>query len=60
MTWTHNICDLCWDELHPNRAPTRLMLDDEPVVCCFCGEQTGSGIFIRHDPKTLKFCKCED
>ena len=56
--WTHGICDECWEEREPGREPARLkprVLDD----CCFCGNMTRSGIYVRADPKTLEHCSQE-
>lgn len=53
--WTHAQCNLCWDKANPNREPFVIngaVLED----CCFCGEQTRSGIYVRHDPNTLPNC----
>ena len=52
MEWTHSICDECWHRRDPERVPVRLT---EPIVelCCFCGELTVSGIYVRHDPQEL-------
>jgi len=55
--WTHNICTTCWDELHPDEEPAR-MKKSATQTCCFCGNRTHDGIFIRHDPVNLK-CKGE-
>jgi hypothetical protein len=53
MTWTHNQCDDCWDDAHPEgRVPVR-MQDGRQEVCCFCGKPTTAGIYVRHDPRTL-------
>ncbi len=53
--WTHIICDDCWDARHPINPSRRLDSGDEGV-CCFCGKQTYSGIYVREDPKNL-MCK---
>jgi hypothetical protein len=50
--WTQPICDDCWDERHPDRRSHRLV-HTETEVCCFCGEQTVSGIYLRIDPATV-------
>ena len=49
--WSHAICDNCWVEGNPVEYPVRLV---QPVRerCCFCGDETESGIYVREDPKT--------
>jgi hypothetical protein len=37
------------------REPARVR-DAKPSVCCFCGQQTRLGIFVRKDPRALN-CK---
>lgn len=57
MTWTHRICDECWNKKNPGQRPFRVQHQYiELVSCCFCGKNTISGIFVRHDPKELS-CK---
>lgn len=49
--WTHPMCDQCWGERQPGRVPHRLVEDvREDEVCCFCGKETRSGIYVREDP----------
>lgn len=53
--WTHSICSECFKERYPDREPVRVKYT--PVEqCCFCGKPTSMGIYIRFDPKELKFC----
>ncbi len=47
--WTHNICDRCWRRREPNRTPVLGEMGVE--ICCFCGDATQAGIYVRHDPK---------
>jgi hypothetical protein len=56
--WTHSICTSCWNERNPDR-PAITLADDfrEIEVCCFCGENTRDGIYIRANPDEPKFCK---
>lgn len=60
--WTHAICAPCWNERHPERpieTTSRIVESfriDEP--CCFCGETTSAGIYLRADPQTT-LCKGE-
>lgn len=67
--WNHQMCGECWIEREVKsdiaashrviRCPV-LLLDVPAGVCCFCGQRTRIGLFIRHDPKELS-CKhpCE-
>jgi hypothetical protein len=29
------------------------VIGDVPDQCCFCGQPTSSGIYVRHDPDRL-------
>ena len=51
--WTHAICDDCWDEDHPGQPSPRYGSGDAEK-CCWCGEPTRSGIYLRQDPASLK------
>lgn len=59
MTWTHSICERCWIEREYNsetntvRRPVTLVQTEEVESCCFCGEMTIVGIFVREDPQKL-------
>jgi hypothetical protein len=58
--WTHAICAPCWNKERPDR-PTPLGNEiGDLEVCCFCGEPTKSGIYVRKDPKELKHCAHRD
>lgn len=56
--WTHAICDECYetesekDDALPEK-PVRLRYPSKED-CCFCGQQTESGIYIRKDPAQVK------
>jgi len=50
MRWTHLMCDRCWDRIAGPRVAVRVH-DGELSPCCFCGEATASGIYVRADPK---------
>ena len=47
--WTHAICERCWADRQDGREPVRLE-DPDTETCCFCGEATMSGIYLRADP----------
>ena len=51
MTWTHRMCDKCWYKSY-KRDPVRVR-NDMIGKCCFCGNDTESGIYVRHDPRDL-------
>lgn len=50
--WTHPICESCWAALNPGREPFA-MGNPEPEWCCYCGDQTVAGIYVREDPNML-------
>ena len=52
--WNHLMCAACWndDERHVNKAVEGAWSEAEP--CCFCGNPTTSGIYVRHDPTKLE------
>jgi hypothetical protein len=50
MRWTHNICQDCWAELHPDRQPHKLVAAAHEDICCFCGRVSIGGIYVREDP----------
>ena len=47
--WTHRICPECWNAQHPDK-PTSLGRGAGTDRCCYCGEDTAGGIFVRADP----------
>ena len=53
--WTHSICVECWNKQNPARSASRAG-GGEPDVCCWCGKQHDSGIYVRSDPEELR-CK---
>ena len=53
--WTHSICDSCWNIKEPIREPVHIM-HGEIEICCFCGKETRSGIYVRYNPEELS-CK---
>ena len=59
LSWTQPICDDCWKrppirDTHGPEDPTRL-LNPEKERCAFCGEDTTSGIYVRHDPRDARY-----
>lgn len=55
--WTHAICLVCWRLQHPDSEPV-ISSSLGPEVCCFCGQLTAAGIYVRHDPAETK-CRGE-
>lgn len=56
--WSHSICDDCWlikcGEEGELRLPVRVKYEHrDEETCCFCGEKTMSGIYIRQDPAKM-------
>ena len=51
--WSHSICDDCYAMHFPYADPFRFT-DPQKETCCFCGQSTQSGIYVRHDPDTLR------
>lgn len=47
--WTHAICKKCWKLHHPDRNPA-CILDDKLMKCCYCGQMTDAGIYVRDEP----------
>uniref|UniRef100_A0A6H1ZC26 Uncharacterized protein n=1 Tax=viral metagenome TaxID=1070528 RepID=A0A6H1ZC26_9ZZZZ len=56
-TWTHAICEGCWIIKCMYKEPVKL-INRVAETCCFCGDSTVSGIYIREDPAKVKYCKC--
>lgn len=62
--WNHSICNECWTAgfgIEPGSGrsapltPVRLV-DPKKEVCCFCGKEHQSGIYVRKNPEMLQ-CK---
>lgn len=52
--WAHLICEPDYVSHYPLRPqPPRVGTGGTPEPCCFCGEPTTSGIYVRHDPNLL-------
>ena len=48
--WTHTICCDCWDKKNPDRPTTAETRANDSGVderCCYCGQHTRTGIYIR-------------
>lgn len=63
--WTHPKCEACWiadsatvdgsGYIESIRAPTRVV-DPDLELCCFCGNPTLVGIYVRADRAELPLC----
>jgi hypothetical protein len=52
--WTHAQCAGCWHREQGDRRPLTLALEARQMEsCCFCGQQTYAGIYVRADPMVL-------
>lgn len=49
--WNHCMCDECWTYLRAPAVPYRVRGHLEQK-CCYCGEMTKSGIYVRGNPET--------
>ena len=58
MSWTQACCERCWWERYPGRSPT-VARDSELESCCYCGETTLDGIYVRDDPQVVPFPRKE-
>lgn len=52
--WNQAICDTCFGKREPGREPVRIT-PPEREVCCDCGADTDSGIYIRAHRDTVRF-----
>jgi hypothetical protein len=56
------MCGDCWLEKHLKWffdgsyefRPPVMMKEESPSICCFCGNKTKLGIFVREDPIKLQ------
>jgi ribosome-binding protein aMBF1 (putative translation factor) len=53
--WEHAICEVCWRARQGAREPVRVV-KASIETCCYCGEATRSGIYVRADPAEV-VCK---
>ena len=52
--WTHRICVPCWNMKNPDRAVQESdYQESDPGLCCYCGNETRSGIYVRDDPRAV-------
>ena len=55
MSWTQPCCYRCWYQRNPHRRPHAMTLEHRTAeTCCYCGELTLSGIYVRVNPATVQ------
>ena len=52
--WTQPACEPCFKINHPGKGVMRFK-PAELENCCFCNNETKSGIYVRVDPKTVPY-----
>ena len=53
--FTHSICVKCWNRMKPSFHTTEQ--GGGPIeICCFCGEETREGIYVRAAPEEPGHC----
>jgi hypothetical protein len=56
MSWTQPICNECyWRRKGGAAIPEMIRYDTIEETCCDCGKRTQSSIYIRLDPRTVKY-----
>lgn len=50
--WTHRVCAADFRALRPDVDEPARIRDDESAPCCFCGQPTSDGIYVRCAPDT--------
>lgn len=48
IRFNHVCCPRCWSSTHDH--PPFRVLDAPLEKCCWCGELTGAGIYVRQNP----------
>lgn len=58
----HPMCLPCWRTHKGNFVASTALADEyrELETCCFCGDATLDGIYVRHDGKTISHCPGHD
>lgn len=55
-SWTQALCWRCWDRRFPDHPPNVLPEEHIEVErCADCGRLTRSGIYLRCDPRTVRY-----
>ena len=56
--WNHAICVSCWNEKNPGRPAVSIVDEHRDIeTCCYCGEHTRDGIYVRANPNETEFCE---
>lgn len=56
--WTHSICATCWNKSNPNRQAVVVVPEfAAQETCCFCGQPTSGGIYMRCSVNEAPHCK---
>jgi hypothetical protein len=55
MSWTQPVCNHCWTERRPDQPNPHRMKIPQLERCCYCGQETTSGIYTRDDPNTVPY-----
>lgn len=55
MNWQQPCCPGCYKTRH-GRVPVHVIREfSEIEQCCYCGESTADGIYVRADPRHVPF-----
>lgn len=54
LSWNQAVCDACW-ELHYRGGPAVRVKERDVEQCCWCGQRTESGIYVRDDPMQVRY-----
>lgn len=57
--WSHPICMACWFDQRGNDVPYRVASSIKEI-CCWCGNNTFTGVYVRADPDDLPFHKVHE
>jgi hypothetical protein len=52
--WSHVICEVCWSKREKGLTDPIRVVERREETCCFCGELTTGGIYVRADPALTK------
>ena len=55
LDWTQAVCSECWNERNPERQVTNAATIHVGDVCCYCGNEATTGIYVRIDPTTVPY-----
>ncbi len=55
MGFTQAVCAPCWNERNPANHVIPGYTGGELETCCYCGNETLSGLYVRVDPTTVPY-----